>query len=330
MEADARRVAPAAGQQQRGAEPSAGLSAAPSAHPAPWLSVVIPMYNEAERLGATLDDALRWLEGPGSTRGACELILVDDGSSDGTLRVARDWRRRSPGIVRIERHERNRGKGAAVRTGLAASLGAWVLMMDADNSARVREVVKLIERGESSGAGLIAGSRGLRSSAVRTRAARRLSGLVFRGALAAMGMGLLRDTQCGFKLYRRDVASMLARLSREEGFVFDLEHLALAQRAAAGIEEVGIAWTHVDGGTIRLGTDGPRMLRDAWALRKRLRGVEVPDLSAAASSGGGSGVASVLEPKMTIADTAIASPESASLEPASPPRDAGADVRTRA
>lgn len=232
------------------------------------------MYRERRRIGGTLVDLVPSLEFcPASLASAapCELILVDDGSDDGTADVVARWLANEPRgclqHVRLLRHARNRGKGAAVRTGLTAAQGRWRLIMDADNSCRVIEAGKLLTEARRTGAALAAGSRRVAQSVVDARRSRRLMGWGFQTALSVMGMRLLSDTQCGFKLYRRDLAEWIGRVAREDGWAFDLEHLLLARRAGARIAEVGVEWRHSDGGQLRSLRDGLVMLRRAAALR---------------------------------------------------------------
>lgn len=233
------------------------------------LSVVVPMYKEAARIGATLDDLTATLAG--SAVGGAEIILVDDGSPDATAAVVVPWLTQTQrgNLLRVVlvRHAVNRGKGAAVRTGLAAASGRWVLMMDADNAARVRELERLWPLALR-GCAMVCGSRNTRDARVTSRAFRRLSGGIFRLALGVLGLNLLRDTQCGFKLYRADVARAVVKLGREDRFAFDLEHLLLA-KGLGRIVEVGIAWEHKDGGTVSPVRDGLRMLREAARIRWR-------------------------------------------------------------
>ncbi len=238
------------------------------------LSVIIPMYREESRIGATLADLVPSLERgvPGlGFEGRAELILVDDGSDDNTPSVVSAWlENRGRGAlagVRLLRHGANRGKGAAVRTGLAGAAGRWRLIMDADNSCRVDEAPKLLARARETGAGLVAGSRRAADSVVTSSRSRRVTGWVFQAALSAMGMRLLNDTQCGFKLYSREAAEVVVRLGREDGWAFDLEHLLLARRAGLGIAEVGVVWDHRDGGKVNSLRDGLVMLRRAAAMR---------------------------------------------------------------
>ncbi len=236
------------------------------------LSVIIPMYREESRIGATLADLLPSLErGVPGLEGRAELILVDDGSDDNTVSAVSAWlgNRRAGALagVRLLRHGANRGKGAAVRTGLAGAAGRWRLVMDADNSCRVEEVPKLLARARETGAGLVAGSRRAADSVVTSSRSRRVTGWVFQTALSAMGMRLLNDTQCGFKVYSREAAEVVVRLGREDGWAFDLEHLLLARRAGLGIAEVGVVWDHRDGGKVNSLRDGLVMLRRAAAMR---------------------------------------------------------------
>lgn len=227
------------------------------------------MYREASRIDATLADMVSLLPVADFTS---EIVLVDDGSPDATIDRVSPLLTDSPDgplrSVRLLRHEQNRGKGAAVCTGLAASRGRWMLMMDADNAATVRELSALRDA-IAPGVGLVAGSRVAAGSQVNAVAGRKLAGSVFKLALRAMGLDLLADTQCGFKLYRADVADQVVALAREEGYAFDLEHLLIVRATGLRIKEVGIAWTHQEGGQVNPVLDGLKMLRRAAAIRAR-------------------------------------------------------------
>ncbi|MDQ7014474.1 MAG: glycosyltransferase [Planctomycetota bacterium] len=233
------------------------------------VSVIIPMYREAARINQTLRDAIPLLA---AAEQFAEIVLVDDGSPDDT--VARvtpaltDTPEGSLRAVRLIRHEHNRGKGAAVRTGLAAAVGTWRLIMDADNAATVRELPKLLATAKP-GVGLVAGSRVAQGALVDAVPGRRFAGSVFKLALHLLGLDLLADTQCGFKLYRADLAEQVAAHGCEDGYAFDLEHLLITQAAGLRAVEVGIAWTHKAGGQVSPVIDGLRMLRRAAAIRAR-------------------------------------------------------------
>ena len=233
------------------------------------VSLIIPMYREAGRIDATLRDCLPLLTVADHTS---EVVLVDDGSPDDTIEVVRRYLAQEPDgplhSVRLVRHKRNLGKGAAVRTGLGSASGDWRLIMDADNAATVRELPKLLHRA-GPGIGLVAGSRVVEGAEVRAIPSRKLAGTCFKAALHAMGMNLLADTQCGFKLYRADLAEQVVAVGVEDGYAFDLEHLLIARATGLGIAEVGIAWTHKEGGQVDPIADGLKMLRRAAALRRR-------------------------------------------------------------
>jgi dolichyl-phosphate beta-glucosyltransferase len=248
----------------------------------PVLGVVVPMYREAQRIGPTLRDILATLDAWARARPSLtsEVVLVDDGSTDATRDVvdavldehAKHATHTSTGAarVRVITHDRNRGKGAGVRTGLRESRAQWTLMLDADNSARLLELAKLAPATHDPAVAMVIGSRSSPDSDVDARVIRQLSGLGFKAALSCIGVRLARDTQCGFKLYRRDLADLIVRHAREDGFAFDIEHLLLARRAGLAIREVGVRWRHADGGSIRVVRDGARMLRQAARIRRRV------------------------------------------------------------
>ncbi len=243
------------------------------AHPSEPIdvSVVIPMYREAARIDATLRDALPLLSVAPYTS---EVLLVDDGSPDSTVDRVTPFLTDAPQgplrAVRLVRHKHNLGKGAAVRTGLDASRGSWRLIMDADNAATIRELAVLLDAARP-GIGLIAGSRVAPGSRVDAIPGRKFAGSVFKLALRSLGLDLLADTQCGFKLYRADLAEQVVDLGREDGYAFDLEHLLIARATGLDIAEVGIAWTHQEGGQVNPVADGLKMLRRAFSIRSRRR-----------------------------------------------------------
>ncbi|HEX2838265.1 MAG TPA: glycosyltransferase [Phycisphaerales bacterium] len=236
----------------------------------PMLSVIIPMYNEADRIGATVADVCATLRSWGTT---AEVLLVDDGSTDATVDAAEPLcgDHGDALTLRLIRHGVNQGKGAAVRTGMRAARGGWVVFMDADNSTRLAELEKLNAEARATGAPIIIASRSVAGAEALTTPARRAAGRAFRACLTLLGLDLARDTQCGFKLYRGDAAAFMAAHAIEDGFAFDVEHLLLARRAGLAVREVGVRWDHRTGGSIRVVRHGLQMLWAAVRIRHRVR-----------------------------------------------------------
>jgi glycosyltransferase involved in cell wall biosynthesis len=168
---------------------------------APYLSIVVPAYNESRRVGASLDAILRWLDARGTPG---EIVVVDDGSTDGTSQAA-ETRRAGDRRVRVVRLPANRGKGAAVRAGARASEGRLLLVTDADLSTPIEEVDRLIARMRETSSDIVIGSRALAGSKVVVAQPvwRRLMGRGFNVIIRTLTDLPYRDTQCGFKLLDR-------------------------------------------------------------------------------------------------------------------------------
>lgn len=205
------------------------------------LSVVIPAFNEAERLPESLATVARDL--PPEERLA-EVVVVDDGSADGTARQVEAFDPGDSYSLRLVRHDHNRGKGAAVRSGFLASRGEWVLLCDADLSAPIDDVRRL--RPAASAQQVAIGSRAADRSQILRRQPwhRDTMGRIFNLMVrATTGLRLL-DTQCGFKLFPGPVARRLAAVQRVDGFAFDVELLAICRWWGLGIVEVPVRWGH--------------------------------------------------------------------------------------
>ena len=235
--------------------------------PQPEYSVVIPAYNEEDRLEGPLLETLTYL------RDRCEgfeILVVDDGSRDRTADVARDLGGDHPEVDLI-RLPANRGKGFAVRTGVMNSTGRFVLFADADGSTPIGDVERLRDRIDV-GADVAIGSRELGDGdvEVETRAYRKVMGRIFHGLVSLLAVGDFEDTQCGFKLLRGPVARDLFARIRMDGFSFDIELLSLALREGYRVDEVPVNWSHVPGSRVNLLTDSLRMVRDLFIIRSRL------------------------------------------------------------
>lgn len=233
----------------------------------PEYSVVIPAYNEEDRLAEPLIETLFYLR---EESDGVEVLVVDDGSRDGTAAVAQDVGDEFP-EVRLLRLPANRGKGFAVRTGVMNSTGQFVLFADADGSTPIRDVERLRKRIDA-GADLAIGSRELGDGEVEveTRAYRKLMGRIFHGLVSLLAVGDFEDTQCGFKLLRGPVARDLFGRLRMDGFSFDIELLSLALEKGYRVEEVPVNWSHVPGSRVNLLTDSLCMVRDLFVIRSRL------------------------------------------------------------
>ena len=213
------------------------------------LSVVIPAFNEQDRIGASIDSVCRYLRTLGRS---WELIIVDDGSSDGTAAVAASLAACEGGRIRLIRSPRNGGKGHALRTGVLASRGADVLVTDADLSAPIAELDRLwAMRG---GAVAAIGSRSERSTiGVRQNPVRETLGRLGNLLIRAVAVRGIADTQCGFKLFRGPEARALFAMARLDGWGIDVEILHLCARFGWPVAEVPVRWSHVSGSKLRPG-----------------------------------------------------------------------------
>ncbi len=230
------------------------------------LSIVIPAYNEERRLAPTLDATLAYMRDSGRSH---EIIVVDDGSTDGT--AATVDARVSPHL-RLLRLGNNRGKGAAVRAGVLASQGRRVLFMDADGSTAIEEVARL-DSACDAGAGIAVGSRGIPGASVQRTWLRSCVTWLFRVVLQALLFDLVEgviDTQCGFKLFRGDLARDLFARAKVDRFAFDVEILALA-KGRTRCAEVPVRWVHRPESKVNVLLDGMAMIRDIWRMRRRVR-----------------------------------------------------------
>ena len=203
------------------------------------LSIVVPCYNEEQRLPRTIEQIERYLEGKHLEY---ELIVVDDGSADGTRMIMDAAAERNPS-VRVEALAHNRGKGRALATGVGVARGDEILLTDADLSTPIEELEKL-QAAIDSGAGVAIGSRAVRGSRVEVSQPiyRVLMGKAFNLIVQAVLLPGIWDTQCGFKLFRADVAHRVFAGLVTDGFGYDPEVLFRARTQGVSIAEVPVVW----------------------------------------------------------------------------------------
>jgi glycosyltransferase involved in cell wall biosynthesis len=229
----------------------------------PTLSIVVPAFNEEARIGETVRRIERFIE---TLPYATDLIIVDDGSRDGTSRVVQQLQFPQ---LRLVLNPTNHGKGYAVKQGMLEATGDYVLFSDADLSAPIEELNKLLPVALAENADVVVGSRGLdRSYIEKHQSSVRELGGIFFNVLVRYSLGLsIYDTQCGFKLFNRRTIAPILRKQTIDGFGFDPEILFLAARAGLKIIEVPVHWSHMEGSKVRFSRDATRMFSDLIRIR---------------------------------------------------------------
>ena len=244
----------------------------PGSAAGPELSIVIPAYNEERRIGPTLEAIAGYLARAGM---AAEILVVDDGSGDGTVRCVEQLAARIPGL-RLIRNDRNRGKGFSIRHGFAESRGPLVLLTDADLSAPIEELDRLLPAVRDGGHAIAVGSRAVDPSRVEIRQGwiRQTMGKGFNRIVRLLTGLAIRDTQCGFKLLRREPLIPVFRLARVDRFSYDVEILYLAHRRGMKIAEIPVRWRNSPQSKVRILSDSLQMFWDVVriALRDRTGG----------------------------------------------------------
>jgi len=230
------------------------------------LSVVIPAFNEEQRLPRTLDSVEHYLA---ARDYASEIVVVDDGSSDGTARLVRE---RAPGAVplRVLSHPdgANHGKGAAVRLGFAAGRGEYRLFMDADNSTTIDQIERFWPH-FAEGYDVVIGSRGAPGAevVVRQRLIRDLGGKLGNRVIQLLAARGIRDTQAGFKMFRGTCIDDLLPLLRIDRWGFDVELIVAARRRGYRVVEVPIRWVNSPGSKVPAGAY-LQVLAEVWRVRR--------------------------------------------------------------
>ena len=231
----------------------------------PLLSVVVPAYNEAERLGASLTRMMAYFQAQPYD---FEILVVDDGSADATAAIAREFTAQEPRI-RLLSYAQNRGKGYAVRHGMLQAVGQRVLFCDADLATPIEEVEKLIAALDA-GADIAIGSRDVKGSELLKRQSpiRELGGRAFNQMVQALAVPGIHDTQCGFKLFTQSASQRIFSLCQVDHFAFDVEVLYLAVKfSGLRVTEVPVRWAHQEGSKVRFFRDATRMVKTLFRIR---------------------------------------------------------------
>ena len=243
----------------------------------PEISIVIPAFNEALRLPETLDRVQRYLATAGLT---AEVIVVDDGSRDDTAEVVQRYAQRWPQL-KLVAAERNAGKGAAVRLGMAAARGRYRVFSDADLSVPIDDMEKLLPPLHA-GAGVAIASRGLRDSQVELHQPwyRETMGKIFNRLVRIFVLGGVHDTQCGFKAFTAEVADRVFPVLQTRGFGFDVEVLYRAQQAGYQIVEVPTRWINSPQSRVHPVRHSTAMFLELLAIPDRVRKHPTPGVNA--------------------------------------------------
>jgi glycosyltransferase involved in cell wall biosynthesis len=229
----------------------------------PLVSIVVPAFNEAERIGQSLQKIDEFMR---RSSFMYELVVVDDGSTDETPTIINQSKVK---VLRFIRNAQNHGKGYTVRQGVLAATGKYVLFTDADLSAPIEELDKLLDVARNEGADVVIGSRFIDRRYIEKHQSRfrELGGIAFNVMVRAF-LGLhLRDTQCGFKLFDRQKCRRIFERQTTHGFGFDPELLFLASRQGLRIREVPVRWSHSEGSKVRFLRHATVMFFDLIRIR---------------------------------------------------------------
>jgi dolichyl-phosphate beta-glucosyltransferase len=239
----------------------------------PYLSIVVPAYNEARRLPPTIAALGNFVRD--FTRTSEVLIVVEE-STDGTLELAVGQAGQQAHFQVIDNGPK-RGKGHAVRSGMLKARGEIVFFMDADLSVPLAEVSAFLRRFEEAPeVDVLIGNRQHARSRITRRQTplREGMGKIFNRVLQTMALVDLRDTQCGFKAFRQEACREIFGRQQLDGFAFDVEVLLLADRLGYVVEDLPVEWINSPESKVEILSDSLKMLRDTWGIRRRLRGME--------------------------------------------------------
>ncbi len=237
----------------------------------PEISIIIPAYNESERLGAPLKTILDFVV---ASELNAELIVVDDGSGDDTVTVANNVFATYPGVSsRVMSYGANRGKGFAVKTGLLAASADIALFTDADLSTPIQEISKLVDPIRSGECDVAFGSRALDRSLIGTHQPwrREQGGRVMNLIIKTMSGLPFYDTQCGFKAFNMTKFRPLLDMMKIDRFGFDVEFLFVADHHGLRLREIPVRWNDVAGSKVSVFRDTRRMISELSQIRSNAK-----------------------------------------------------------
>ncbi|OGW79430.1 MAG: hypothetical protein A3G33_03325 [Omnitrophica bacterium RIFCSPLOWO2_12_FULL_44_17] len=229
------------------------------------LSIVIPCYNEEQRIGKSLETIHSFVRNINIEH---EIIVVDDGSSDRTCEVVLNCCGGENETHRLLRNEKNRGKGYSVRRGVLEATGDYILFSDADLSTPIEEALRLIAKLED-GFDVAIGSRALPNSKVEIRQNffRELMGKIFNKIARLLTFKGIKDSQCGFKCFKREAAKKIFSLQKLDGFSFDVEVIYLAQKIGFKVAEIPVIWRNSTASKVNVVADPIKMFFDLIKIR---------------------------------------------------------------
>eukprot|EP01133_Synstelium_polycarpum_P005259 gene5259-6088_t len=243
-----------------------------------YLSLIVPAYNEQDRITKMLDETLTYLHAKSkkTLNFSYEIIVVDDGSRDKTAQVVIEYiKKESVKKIRLLRLKQNRGKGGAIKRGILCARGKYCLMVDADGATEITDFDRIedtIHKIEKKGHGIVCGSRAhlVDSNVVAERSAlRNLLMYVFHLLVQTMCVKGIKDTQCGFKLFTRETCKDVFKNLHIERWAFDVELLYIAQQLEIPIAEVAVNWQEVDGSKLDPFWASVQMAKDIVRIRLR-------------------------------------------------------------
>lgn len=232
----------------------------------PFLSIIIPAHNEEHRLPLTFEKLRQYTS---SQNCLCEIIVVENASTDATVRMVEEWQVQIPELKLISLQQP--GKGNAIKTGMLAATGQYRFMADADLSMPIEQVSRFLPPDLPGIPVAIASREVAGSRRIDEPAYRHFIGRVFNLLVRMLVLPGVQDTQCGFKCFTAEAAERIFQLQTLEGWSFDVEILAIARELGYPVHEVPITWVHTPGSSMHIVRDSWRMFKDLLRIRGNIK-----------------------------------------------------------